>query len=189
MSQDTGARIKKLRISKGISMAQLAKEVQVTRSLLSQVEKGQALPSLPTLGKIVEALGVSLSEFFSMDVTSEIREEDIIIRGDHRKMIPIPETKSRYQILTPHTNSKLEFFISEFPPNEEERGGVPSIHKGEEFFYVVSGTVSMRIGDNIYDIGPGDSGSFDSVVPHSFANHCNETAKVLFAIIRETSAK
>ena len=184
MLESTGSRIKQLRLSKGISMAQLSKEVAVTRSMLSQVEKGQALPSLPTLGKIVEALGVSLSEFFSMEVDSSLREEDIIIRQGSRKMIPIPETKSRYQLLTPNINTKLEFFISEWSP-DEAGGGVPSIHGGEEFFYVLEGTPSMRIDETIYELHPGDSGSFDSSVSHSFCNHSEENAKVLFAIIKE----
>ena len=184
MLESTGSRIKQLRLSKGISMAQLSKEVEVTRSMLSQVEKGQAMPSLPTLGRIVEALGVSLSEFFSTEVDSDLREEDIIIRKGHRKMIPIPETKSSYQLLTPNTNSKLEFFISELAPNESECD-LPSIHGGEEFFYVLEGKTILRVEDKKYDLNPGDSGSFDSSVSHSFSNRSEKIVKVLFAVTKE----
>jgi transcriptional regulator with XRE-family HTH domain len=181
--ENTGERIKQLRMSKGISLSQLSKDVDVSRSMLSQVENGQALPSLPTLGRIVEALGVSLSEFFSEEVTAAICEEDIIVRKNYRKMIYIPETKSKYQLLTANKHSKIEFFISEFPANGGGAETVPSVHEGEEYFYIISGKIKLTIGEKTYELEPGDSGSFDSSVLHGFSNQGDETAKVLFVII------
>jgi len=149
--------------------------------LLSQVENGKALPSLPTLGKIVEALGVSLSEFFSIEETEDLHEKDIIVRKNSRKTVSVPDTNSNYQILTPNMDSNLEFFICEFPPREDKGEPVPSIHDGEEYFYVVRGPIRLCVGDNTYDLEQGDSGSFDAHIPHGFSNSGDDTGKVLFA--------
>ena len=183
MIENTGARIKQLRMSKGISISKLSKEIRVSRSLISQVENGQALPSLPTLGKIVEAIGVTLSEFFNMDETTSLHEKDIIVRKNAHRMVFVPETNSSYQMLTPNSNAKMQFFISEFPPGDVCSSKLPSIHKGEEFFYVVEGNVCLRVGDSTYKLEQGDSGSFDSSISHEFGNPGDETAKVLMATI------
>ena len=182
MVKDIGNRIRQLRQAQKLSIAQLSDAIQVSRSLISQVEQVRALPSLPTLERITEALGVSLSEFFQMGDAAVNQEEEIIVRRNSRKTIPIPDAKSRYLLLSPKRNNKLEFFISEFPPGVAEETCTRFQHKGEEYFFVLEGDPCLHLGDTVYELHRGDSGCFDSGTIHNWSNSGETEAKVIFAI-------
>lgn len=187
MVKDTGNRIRQLRKAKKITIAQLSSSIQVSRSLISQVEQGKALPSLPTLERITEALGVSLSEFFQMEQAEHTKEAEIIVRRDSRRMIAIPDAKSRYLLLSPSLNSKVEFFLSEFPPGVAGETCSRFQHKGEEYFFVLEGDPILHLGDIAYQLHKGDSGCFDSGTLHNWSNPGDELSKVIFAVPQPTS--
>lgn len=182
MVKDTGTRIRQLRKRKKITIAQLSASINVSRSLISQVEQGKALPSLPTLERITEALGVSLSEFFQMEVQEPRKEEEIIVRRDSRKMINIPDSRSSYLLLSPRLNNKVEFFMSEFPPGVQDEISTRFQHQGEEYFFVLEGCVTLHLGDENYELSKGDSGCFDSGIIHNISNPGKELAKIIFVI-------
>lgn len=183
--KDTGSRIRQLRQAKKITIAQLSQSVQVSRSLISQVEQGKALPSLPTLERITEALGVSLSKFFQMEEPEHTREEKIIVRRDSRRAIAIPDAKSRYLLLSPSPSSSVEFFLSEFPPGVERETCSRFQHKGEEYFFVLEGEPCLCLGETVHQLYRGDSGCFDSGILHNWSNPSAEPAKVIFAVPRQ----
>ena len=185
MRTDLGGRIRRLRQEKGLTIAQLAALVETSRSMISQVEQGKALPSLPTLERITDVLGVSLGEFFQTETEPRPREEDIIVRRDARRSIPIPETDSSYLLLSPRLRSKLEFFISEFAPGAAREIPVRLRHSGEEYFFVLEGAPELILGSERYALSRGDSGCFDSSRLHNWSNPGAERAKVLFAVLPE----
>lgn len=180
MVKDTGKRIQQLREEKNLSMSELAKAVNVSRSLISQVEKGDAYPSLLTLEKIANALGVSLSKFFQVESNSN-DEEKIIVRSGTRKIITMQDSKNKYYILSPSLYKNMEFLITEFPPYEEGDGIDYFQHDGEEYFYVLSGQLHLTVGDNTYIINEDDSGCFDAGLVHYFINKTDKTAKIIIA--------
>jgi transcriptional regulator with XRE-family HTH domain len=79
--QNIGQRIRQLRESRGMTQSQLQARSRVSRSYLSRIESGQMTPSLGTLEKISEALGVGLSRFFVPQSNGEILMEDPFIQG------------------------------------------------------------------------------------------------------------
>jgi transcriptional regulator with XRE-family HTH domain len=178
--KDIGKRIQQLREEKNLSMSELAKAVNVSRSLISQVEKGDAYPSLLTLEKIANALGVSLSKFFQVESNSN-DEEKIIVRSGTRKIITMQDSKNKYYILSPSLYKNMEFLITEFPPYEEGDGIDYFQHDGEEYFYVLSGQLHLTVGDNTYIINEDDSGCFDAGLVHYFINKTDKTAKIIIA--------
>jgi transcriptional regulator with XRE-family HTH domain len=178
--KDIGKRIQQLREEKNLSMSELAKAVNVSRSLISQVEKGDAYPSLLTLEKIANALGVSLSKFFQVESNSN-DEEKIIVRSGTRKIITMQDSKNKYHILSPSLYKNMEFLITEFPPYEEGDGIDYFQHDGEEYFYVLSGQLHLTVGDNTYIINEDDSGCFDAGLVHYFINKTDKTAKIIIA--------
>lgn len=188
MKKDVGKRIQKLRTNKGISMSELANRIGVSRSLISQVEKGDAYPSLQTLEKIVDALDVSLGQFFQIDLNVDAlqnninnNEEEIIARSGKRKVITMQDSKNKYHILTPSLYKNMEFLITEYPPYVEGDAVDYFKHDGEEYFYVLTGQLHLTIGSNTYIINEDDSGCFDSGELHCYINKGDKIAKLIVA--------
>lgn len=176
IAKDIATRITQLRQQKNYTMAKLADITGITRSMISQVEKGEALPSLQTLSRIAEALGITLSSFFDMD-SSVNRENDIIVRAGTNKRINMTGNDVWYNILTPSRTTPMEFLLVEFPPGEEEMTLFQ--HEGIEYFYVLEGELTITIDNVSYKISAGDSGSFDSSLPHYTRNESDKTAKFI----------
>lgn len=176
ISKEIAARITQLRQQKNYTMAKLAEVTGITRSMISQVEKGDALPSLQTLSRIAEALGITLSSFFDMD-SSINREDDIIVRAGTHKRISMPGNDIMYNILTPSRTTPMEFVLVDFPPGNEE--GSLFQHEGIEYFYVLEGELIITIDSVSYTVSAGDSGSFDSSLPHYTRNDSDKTAKIM----------
>ncbi len=79
--ENIGQRIRQLRESRGMTQSQLQARSRVSRSYLSRIESGQMTPSLGTLEKISEALGVGMNRFFIPESTGEVLMEDPFIQG------------------------------------------------------------------------------------------------------------
>lgn len=79
--ENIGQRIRQLRESRGMTQSQLQAKSRVSRSYLSRIESGQMTPSLGTLEKIAEALGVGLNRFFVPESTGQTLLEDPFIQG------------------------------------------------------------------------------------------------------------
>jgi transcriptional regulator with XRE-family HTH domain len=79
--ENIGQRIRQLRESRGMTQSQLQARSRVSRSYLSRIESGQMTPSLGTLEKISEALGVGLNRFFVPESNGEALLEDPFIQG------------------------------------------------------------------------------------------------------------
>lgn len=79
--ENIGQRIRQLRESRGMTQSQLQARSRVSRSYLSRIESGQMTPSLGTLEKIAEALGVGLNRFFVPESTGQTLLEDPFIQG------------------------------------------------------------------------------------------------------------
>ena len=176
ITKDVATRITQLRQQKDFSMAKLADIAGITRSMISQVEKGEALPSLNTLNRIANALGVTLSTFFDVD-SSINREDSIIVRAGTQKRITMPGNNIIYDVLTPSWSNPMEFVLVTFPPGHEESSLFR--HEGIEYFYVLEGELVRTIDNIEYIVSKGDSGSFDASLPHSSRNDSKTTAKIL----------
>lgn len=183
MVQNTGKRIRELRLLQKISIAALARDTGVSKSLISQVERGEVLPSLYTLEKLSIALQVPITEFFEVQTTAD-SETDIVVRRDKRQIITLPDSPKKYYLLTPSLNEKLEFLIVEFPPSSVGTARNSFSHEGEEYFYVLEGELTLNVFDKSYHLNEGDSGCFDSSKKHLFTNQSEKAAKVILAATR-----
>ncbi len=182
MIKDTGKKIKELRTSKHMSMTELANTIGISKSLISQVERGEVLPSLTTLDKIATALKVPITRLFNIN-TNANTEENIIVRKDKRKIVTISGSPNSYQVLSPSLHNDVEFLCIEYPPYGAKKtlNENPDIfsHAGTEHFYVLEGTLELHVGNNTYTIQEGDSGVFDSSQNHYFLNPTDHMAKLI----------
>lgn len=170
---DIGHKIKQLRMQKNLTLEELASRCELTKGFLSQLENDISSPSISTLNDILEALGSSLPEFFSeKDVPSKIvfKEEDFF-----------EDDKGTYQIswIVPNTQkNEMEPILITLPEGGESFEMAP--HSGEEFGYVLDGSVLLILGDKKQSVKKGETFYLHGKEFHKIINVNKKTAKVLW---------
>lgn len=180
-SLELGKKIADARISKNLNIRQLAEKVNVTSSLLSQIERGLANPSLNTLRMIAIALDIPIFSFFAETVNIN----NLITRASNRKKIIFPHNNWEYTLLSPDLNGEIEMVLMKLPPHSQS-SQQPLSHTGEEVAYILSGTVTLYLNDidNILEIG--DSVKIPAGAHHKWENHSDSDATVIFAVTPPT---
>ncbi len=168
-SLDIGSQIRKLRNGRALTLQDLANLSGLSKPNLSQIENNLVTPPIATLLKIATALGVSIGHFFQ-DSSQEssiivVRKEDRygVAKGQH-----ISHIGYQYEPLAyPKVDKRMEPFIVHMEEREPD-AIVYNNHRGEEFLYVLEGTLEFRCGDSTVVLKEGDSLYFDSVIPHGY---------------------
>jgi transcriptional regulator with XRE-family HTH domain len=162
-----GAKLRRLRLRKKISLADLGKHTGLSSSMLSQLENGRLLPTLPTLTRIAMVFDVGLEHFFVDDK----RRPFAIVRASERLRFPEkpgkPDPAYFFECLDFTAQAKaLQAYFAEFPAN-----GVYSddhVHEGSEFVFVMRGRVAIRAAGEECLVEAGDGVFFDSAEPHAY---------------------
>lgn len=176
---ELGNKIRYFRKEKGLSIKALADQVNITPSMLSQIERDQANPSINTLKLLSNALDVPLFQFF----TSTSNQEDVVVRKNARKKILTSNqnVSYEYELLTPNTNGSIEFVLQRFKANSNS-GEAVQCHDGEEVAYVLRGQLHLNLDQMELILNQGDSVRIPSMSPHLWTNHTQEDAVLIFAI-------
>jgi transcriptional regulator with XRE-family HTH domain len=154
-----GNRIRAKRKELHLSQSDLAERTGMTASFISQVERGVTSPSIDSLYRISQALQVPVFHFLL-----EPETESPVVRHHERIRIAWPWSgpELAFQLLTPRTSQRLEAFLTEWEP------GDPGLVSGfgdatEEFLYVLEGQLEIRLDEESYLLGPGDTVCFEGV--------------------------
>ncbi|MCP3900527.1 MAG: XRE family transcriptional regulator [Desulfobacteraceae bacterium] len=159
-----GARIKELREKKGISIEDLSKLTGFTTEKLQAIEDGIDKPKLGTImklsksldsavGRLVSGVGESLYSITRKNERKEITRSSQAKKNLYSYMSLAPEVKGRH----------MEALIVQLEENPQKD---ISVHDGEEFIYVLEGVAKLIIGDDTYDLEPGDSAYYLSTTQH-----------------------
>ena len=168
-----GERLRARRLERGLSLRDLAHRLGVTPSLISQIERDLANPSVSTLYSIVAELDLSLDELLFTDRRSPDQADASggpIQRAEDRQSIRLA-SGVLWQRLTTRSEPGSEFLHVVY-----DVGGASSPadtfqrHAGHEWGYVISGTLKVTIGFREYLLGAGDAVSLDSTTPHRLEN-------------------
>ncbi len=178
---ELGNRIAKARTAQRLTLRQLAEQVGLSASLLSQIEKGRISPSLPTLRAISQALNVPLFTFFLEEMTTD----DLVVRAGTGKKILFPESNLEYVLLTPDLSGALEMALMKIPPRSQSSDDLFS-HTGEEVAYVSSGQLVLHLADKEVALNTGDSVKLPPGTHHSWDNQSDQEAVLIFAITPPT---
>lgn len=183
---EVGRKIRVRRLDAGLTLKQLAGTVGVSQSLISQVERGLASPSITTLRRIAAALEVPIAALFLGDEVPSHGETDrlgrrLVVRRHERKGLHVPRSKVDYELLTPDLNRKIEFLWIEYEPGAITHPD-PMAHPGEENAVCLEGSVVVTIDREEFVLTEGDSISFDSGRPHQVENRTNKRAVLVSAI-------
>ncbi len=176
-----GKRISTLRTLKKIEIEDLAQKAGLSVDQLSSIENGDSIPSLGVLIRVTRSMGIRIGTL--LDDTA--KEGPAIIRsGEHQSALSFStsENENREHLtffsLAPNkTGRHMEPFIIDIIPNDKSKPSKSS-HEGEEFIYVLDGTVSVHYGNEIFKLEKGDSIYLDSIVNHLVTTEVNK-ARIL----------
>jgi transcriptional regulator with XRE-family HTH domain len=200
---EMGDRLRAARTERGLSLRALADRVSVSPSLISQVERGLARPSVNTLYAIARELDVSLDGLLFVDVrTSHV--DPAVTQKPAPPPAPIPALRPpRLPVQRAGDRKTIrlasgvvwERLTSESIPNIDflyvtyEVGGASSPvhefqrHGGQEWGYVLTGTLVVTIGFDDHVLGPGDAIALDSTTPHRLYNAGDEPVHAIWFVI------
>lgn len=167
--EEVGARIKILRKEKGLSLDELSKLTGFDVDLLERIEKDEVQPQLGTVIKLSKALDSAFGRIVS-GVGDKLYS---ITRKDERKVISRSTAQKgrkklyTYMSLAPEVKGRsMEAVLVQLLENPEDE---VSVHDGEEFIYVLEGMVRLKIGQDAFELEPGDSAYYLSTTPHVIA--------------------
>jgi transcriptional regulator with XRE-family HTH domain len=166
---ELGARIRAAREDAGLTVRGLARQVGVSASMLSQVERGLAQPSVATLWALVRELGLSLDAMFAeSDGGAAAGRPAIVQRAANRPAIELGGGVV-WERLTAAPDLDADFAFVTYPPGADSGADdPPTSHLGREYGYVIGGRLQIEVGDEVVELGPGDAVAFGSDTPHRF---------------------
>lgn len=148
---DIGNKLKELRVLKGLTQEELADRSELSKGFISQLERNLTSPSITTLMDILQCLGTSIGEFFN-----EAPDEQIIF-GKQDYFVKIDtEYKNEIKWIIPNAQKNtMEPIYLTLQAGGSTCPDTP--HEGEEFGYVLQGTVSIHLGNKTYKAKKGES--------------------------------
>ncbi len=175
-----GKRIKRKRESLGSTIKNLSGEIGVTSSLISQIERGKAFPSIVTLKKIAEALQSTVGELIG---ENEGKIQHPLLRLSERRFAKKNAKGTSSYLLSYHFPSKqIEPYLIQFNKNSDSKGIMTSNFPGQEFCFILKGSFEVTFEEHKYSLSEGDGFYFNSNKFHLFKNTSSEKAEILWII-------
>ena len=189
-----GVRLKELRQQAGFSLRELARQADVSPSLVSQIENGKSRPSVSTLYTFARLLNVPVDVLFDAEQSggqpaivdepghveatdpanawhpSEYATRISVIHPSHRAHLRMAEGVD-WERLAATPERDISFIkITYAPGAASTENGSLMTHEGFEYGYVIAGVVEVTVGNETFVLRAGESVGFDSTIPHVFRN-------------------
>ncbi|HEV2210726.1 MAG TPA: XRE family transcriptional regulator [Verrucomicrobiae bacterium] len=180
ITRHLGARVKSLRTERGWSLESLADASGVSRSMLSQIEREQANPTLAVTLRIARAFGLSLGEL--LEIPGAASTVTVIRAEDHTYHYR-SDKDCRIRTLSPLNLEKdVEFYEVRLQAGGALRSS-PHFEGTREFLTVQRGRLRVESAGDVEDLNQGDSASYRADVPHALVNVGKTEAVVLLIVI------
>ena len=179
-SYEVGAKLRQLRLKKKIGLTDLGKHTGLSASMISQLENGKLVPTLPTLARLAMVFDVGLDHFFNV---RKRRRPFSIVRAEERMKFPdrpgSPRPGYFFECLAFATQEKsLQAYLAEFPKRQADEVE-EHFHEGAEFLHVLEGALAIRYEGDDHELKAGDSVYFDSSEPHSYRGVSTDSARAV----------
>ncbi len=168
---EIGDKVKRLRLQRGLTQEELAARTELTKGFISQLERDIASPSIATLMDILEALGTDIAAFFN-----ETQNEKVVYRAEDMFVKEADDGGAVRWLVTNAQRNALEPILVTLPSGAGTEPDDP--HEGEEFGYVLQGSVWLLLGEQRFRVRRGDSFYFRPVAPHCLRNAGRAEARV-----------
>jgi quercetin dioxygenase-like cupin family protein len=162
-----GEKLRALRLKKKMGLVELGRHSGLSPALLSKIERGRLVPTLPTLLRVALVFSVGLEHFFT---EAGPRPTLAVVRRRERQRFPERQGEKEpgyfFESLDfPAVDRRMNAYYVEFEAISKPR---PHHHPGAEFIYVISGRLVVTVGDEEHELATGDSMYFDPSVPHAY---------------------
>jgi len=175
-----GERLKRLRMINSLTQEELASRADLTKGYISQLENDATSPSIATLKDIIDVFGVSMQEFFS-----ETTDDEHIVYGKDSRVQASNENGLKVELLVPGAqNREMDPALLTLDPGEEM--DEQPFHEGEEFGFVLLGTIQLRLDDRVYKVKKDECFYFSSGKKHSVKNVGKGPARILWVVTPPT---
>jgi transcriptional regulator with XRE-family HTH domain len=190
---ELGSRLRAVRLRKGIGLRELARRLDLSPSLISQIETGKIRPSVRTLYALASEFGVTTDEllFEQAQPSPETPDASAASAAEPGLAVQRAEERAAITLQSGVTWERLGFWADEdveFIEATYEPGGASSPddtfvrHSGHEFGFVLSGTLRVVVGFDEFVLEPGDSITFPSSTPHRLSNEGTETVRAIWVV-------
>ena len=202
---NVGGLIRRERQKQGLSLRELARRVQISASMLSQVENDRTRPSVSTIYAIATELGLSIDALLSdsggqtgsavavggprtrrglaaaAPVLAELSCQ--LVRPDERRKLEL-ESGVTWELLSDLLPHMVDFmFVTYEPGGSSSSSGKLMRHTGTEFAFLLRGQLKIQVGFDEYVLEPGDALAFDSSEPHLLVNEGTEPAEGIWFVL------
>lgn len=194
-----GSRLREARVRAKLGVRELARQLEISASLVSQIELGRVVPSVSTLYMLATALDISMDSLFADDAAAagaigstvadsacwtgaapidgplhegtEPRDRSSYVQRRRRRRAIDLEQGIRWELLTPSAESGSEFLEVYYPVGGSSSTPDHAIrHNGRDYCLILEGVLSVEIGFEQYTLHPGDSIAFEATIPHRLWN-------------------
>ena len=169
LSHNVAVNLKRIRTSKGMSLDVLSEQTGVSKSMLAQIEKGTANPSLGVLGKITSGLRIEFQELIDAPPM-----ESCLVTPD--QMTPTKEMIGEYKVWTcfPYEdNHQLEIYRIDIEPGGKYISGSHG-EKTREYLSVTDGELTIECGEDVQKITKGEIYRFETDKKHNYKNETQQ---------------
>ncbi len=176
LAKRIGSRVREIRRDQGLSQKMLAEATELSTPLISRIENGLAMPSIPTLQSIADRLSVDIGYFFKGE-----RQEEFVIspEGSRRTMVSARGYDSIELLVEGMANAFMEPAIVTAKGKSHEDEVEMAVHDGQEFVYVLEGRIEITLGNNKYVLKKGDAAYWYGSIPHKGISLSKKPAKTL----------
>ncbi len=171
-----GRKIRDRRKELNMSLRELGRRAGLTASFISQLERGLINPSILSLRKISNVLGVPI-----FHLLTDIEEDSQVIKHNDRKKILFPQSNVCYELLSPDLHRKMVALIIKLKPGRKIVASRLA-KQTEEIMYVMQGNMKIKIEDKEYSLKEGDSISYNGFSLREFSSSGKEELIVLCAM-------
>ena len=202
----SGENLRIAREASGVSVRELSRRIEVSASHVSQVERGLASFSVPTLYRVAQELGISIDSLFedpskpkaSVDFKEEQRaaagevsleEAGVVQRVESRPKLDLTSGLT-WERLTGRVETNAEFIEVVYEPFVHKSNPPSEVvrHVGREYGIVISGELTIQVGLSISVLTEGDSVAFDCSIPHRFWNATDKQVRAIWFISEQGGA-
>jgi transcriptional regulator with XRE-family HTH domain len=180
---DIGPKLRRLRLRKKIALVDLGKHTGLSASMLSQLENGKLIPTLPTLTRIAMVFEVGLEHFFGKGSERTFS----IVRASERLRFPdAPDSPAPgyfFEVLAYGSMEKtMSAYMAQFPRRDPKESR-EHFHEGSEFVHVLEGTLAINYQSKEHVLEAGDSAYFDGSEPHSYIGQSETPARAIIITV------
>ena len=193
MNFDIGDELRRVRVSRKLSLRSVASAVGVSASLLSQVETGKTQPSVSTLYALVNHLGISLDGLMKGMSQSDGETPDgagyedghhgIVQRRNENPLIEMENGVVWERLADGGRDDADPLMVTYEPGSSSSVEGKMMRHDALEYGVIIEGTLTLRIENEVHEIYPGDSFSFDANRLHMYENNSAKPARGIWFVI------